>query len=323
MKKILLPPVREDSASFDAIERLILKVFREELYLPLLKAIQEDSDVLKNSKSAVAEALAKGRISFDRGTFTGKFSAEVTKELRSIGAKYSRSEKAFKIGLAQLPPEIRTAVFSQQSRLMQMLARFEQKSRQILPVNIAEKFKAENLFSNLLLKTNRKIDKTVERIGIKVKLTDFETQKIAEGYTKDLQRYIKDWTDEEILKLRERVQKRTLEGLRYDSLTKEIQRSYGQAQNKARFLARQETNLMVAQYKSARYQEAGIKEYEWRCVAGSPKHPVRPSHKKLEGKIFRWDNPPNTASAGEAPRHNNPGEDYNCRCYARPVVRRT
>lgn len=46
--------------------------------------------------------------------------------------------------------------------------------------------------------------------------------------------------------------------------------------------------------------------YIWR-TQGDDK--VRPSHAANEGQIFAWDDPPPTG---------NPGEDYNCRCWAEP-----
>ena len=52
-------------------------------------------------------------------------------------------------------------------------------------------------------------------------------------------------------------------------------------------------------------------------VVGSPNHPVREMHKALAGKVFSWDDPPITNEKGD---RNNPGQDYGCRCYARPIV---
>ena len=46
--------------------------------------------------------------------------------------------------------------------------------------------------------------------------------------------------------------------------------------------------------------------YIWR-TSGDEK--VRSSHAANNGKIFAWDNPPETG---------HPGEDYNCRCWAEP-----
>ena len=47
--------------------------------------------------------------------------------------------------------------------------------------------------------------------------------------------------------------------------------------------------------------------YIWRTV-GDDK--VREEHAVREGKVFAYDNPPEGG---------NPGEDYNCRCWAEPI----
>ncbi len=51
--------------------------------------------------------------------------------------------------------------------------------------------------------------------------------------------------------------------------------------------------------------------YIWR-TRGDPQ--VRPSHIENNGKLFAWDNPPETG---------HPGEDYGCRCTAEPYERGT
>lgn len=53
-------------------------------------------------------------------------------------------------------------------------------------------------------------------------------------------------------------------------------------------------------------EEKPTTHYIWR-TSGDDK--VRPSHAINNGRIFSWDNPPETG---------HPGEDYNCRCWAEP-----
>ncbi len=114
-------------------------------------------------------------------------------------------------------------------------------------------------------------------------------------------------------------------GNRYDSLIKVIERQYGVMTSKARFIARQETNLFLAAFKKARYTSAGSQTYIWGCVKmphdTSPDHHtlgnVRYYHGILEGSIQRWDNPPPTDAKGN---RNNPLEDFGCRCFAIPQI---
>ena len=78
----------------------------------------------------------------------------------------------------------------------------------------------------------------------------------------------------------------------------------------------------MTKYKQVRYQSAGVNQYKWKCVVGSPNHPVRPMHAELgkrsdKGELFTWDNPPIVDSKGD---RKNPGQDFGCRCVAIPVV---
>ncbi|MCI5048814.1 MAG: minor capsid protein [Rickettsiales bacterium] len=59
---------------------------------------------------------------------------------------------------------------------------------------------------------------------------------------------------------------------------------------------------------SRKQQERTTSHYIWR-TRGDGK--VRGSHAANDGKIFSWDNPPETG---------HPGEDYGCRCIAEPYV---
>lgn len=60
-----------------------------------------------------------------------------------------------------------------------------------------------------------------------------------------------------------------------------------------------------------KHLDAGIKEYIWQTRRDER---VRESHRRLHGKKFSWDSPPET----DGGRHCHPGEDYGCRCIALP-----
>jgi SPP1 gp7 family putative phage head morphogenesis protein len=61
---------------------------------------------------------------------------------------------------------------------------------------------------------------------------------------------------------------------------------------------------------------SGIKRYIWRTQRDGR---VRPMHAALDGATQRWSKPPIIRSDGT---RGNPGDDYNCRCWAEPVVNR-
>ncbi len=318
MKVRQLRPIKETPSDYDAIEAAIREVFKKYIYLPLMAELGRESITIKNSTDDLIDAIRTGRIRFYRGRFEGKFNSSISKELRKIGAEWDRKQGSFAIPRSKLSIEVASAIDLSEARFEQTIKKIAKRLDEISPVEIAEKVKLEHLFDATLYKVNDDFEETVKGITVAPELTPHTRKRISEEYTKNLQLYIQDWTQKEIIELRKDIQKRSLAGLRYESMVKVIEKSYGVSQRKAKFLARQETSLMMTKFKQTRYEDAGVNEYKWGCVVGSPNHPVRPMHKALEGKIYRWDNPPIVDEQGN---RKNPGQDYNCRCFAIPLVK--
>lgn len=318
---IELRPIKETTSDYERLEKRIKLHLKDLLYSPLIKALQLPGSVLQNSISALFDALRTGRITFNKGTFRGKFNAQTSKELKSYGAHWDRKTETFQIAQSDLPYEIRAAISASAARFEERLLEIDKTLSQILPAEIAETLSMTDIFDSSLWKVEKEFRKTLAGITVTPELTPMQRKRIAEEWQGNMRLWIKDFTEDEIRKLRTNVQKSAFAGNRYGSLIDTIQKSYGVTARKAKFLARQETSLLMTKFKESRYADAGVMEYRWGCVAGSKNHPVRPSHKILEGKIFRWDNPPITTMPDEPQRKNNPGQDYNCRCFARPLVR--
>lgn len=101
-----------------------------------------------------------------------------------------------------------------------------------------------------------------------------------------------------------------------------IVHDFGISSRHADFIARDQSHKMTSTLSQLRYQNLGVTKYVWvtahdRRVRGTPKskdgkYPnAKPSHYAREGKTFEFKNPPKGGA---------PGEDYNCRCYASPVM---
>lgn len=320
---IRIAPVREHTSDFDQLEKEILRAFRKALYAPILDILRVKGTRLVNTKTppSLKAAITAGTVNYRHGRFVGKFSAAVSKELRGLGAVWDKKSSAWRIETSLLPEEIRKAITASNERWQKTLGRVDAQFRQILPAEIAGMVNSAPLFDSSLWKTDRKLDNTLRSISVLPKLSPERRKRIADEWRDNLDLWIKDFAAEEIPKLRDAVQKHAFTGGRIEDLVETLQKSYGVTQRKAKFLAHQETNLLMAKFKEARYAEAGVHEYVWKCVAGSAAHPVRPSHLALKDKIFRFDDPPVTTAPNEPARRNNPGEDYNCRCYAVPVIR--
>lgn len=92
--------------------------------------------------------------------------------------------------------------------------------------------------------------------------------------------------------------------------------------DRAKFIARDQTSKLTGNLNQARQQDNGIDEYEWMTaednrVVGTPggKYPKgsrgHMNHYARQGKRFSWSDPPPDG---------HPGQAYNCRCYAKPVL---
>lgn len=320
-KKIrLLKPIQIQLKDFSDIEERIKKAFVDQIYKPLLDLLPKGL-VVQNAKPNLGSAIASGRLIFRRGAFYGSFSAQASKELKKLGARWDRKSESFRIPFAELPAETRSAIEASEARFVVNLKSIDDRLAEIQPNEIVDGLRFTKSFDRALWRTNSDLHKTMDSITVVPKLTKSRAERISQEWQENMDLWIKDFTREEIVRLRRSIQKSAFSGNRYEAVTKAIQRSYGVSMNKAKFLARQETNLLLTTFRETRYQEAGIHEYIWRCVAGSKAHPVRPAHKRLDGKKFRFDKPPVTTEPGQPQRRNNPGKDFGCRCSAVPVVR--
>jgi SPP1 gp7 family putative phage head morphogenesis protein len=129
-------------------------------------------------------------------------------------------------------------------------------------------------------------------------------------------------------------------GLRVEEITKQLVGELGEskkARNRAKFIARDQIAKLNGQITQARQTELGVKRYVWRTadderVRGRPGgvYPnARPAHWILKGKTCRWDDGTvvlsgekwiKRSSLSPAGYEGHPGQDYQCRCYAEPVL---
>lgn len=318
MKTKEISPIEDHKEGQDQIEKLMKRIWKQKIYLPLLKQLRRKQTSVANSNDPVYDAFASGRIRFDRGKVTGKFNASISRRLRELGAQYDRALKGYRLPKAALTTDMKSAIALSEANFLKTMQAMDRELGKMLPEEIAGSMRFEKIFDTTLFRVNKDLEDKMKGLIVGPKLTKEGRARFAEEYTTNLQRYVKDFTEKEVLKLRKTVQKHVSDGGRYEDLVKSIEKSYGVTTNKAKFLARQETNLMTSAFKKTRLTDYGVNEYRWSTVAGSASHPVRPMHKRLDGKTFSWDAPPITDDKGN---RNHPGEDYNCRCKAIPIVR--
>ena len=105
-------------------------------------------------------------------------------------------------------------------------------------------------------------------------------------------------------------------GATLTSIEKNIQTTYHNKRSSAKLIARDQIAKLNGQLAKQQQTDAGVEEYIW---SDSDDSRVRESHHRLNGKKFRWDDPPVVTPPGKPVRRCHPGEDYQCRCVALPV----
>ena len=95
------------------------------------------------------------------------------------------------------------------------------------------------------------------------------------------------------------------------------------ARSSAKLIARTEIAKANTALQQARSEELDLPAYIWET---SQDERVRLSHRKMQGVLVFWDDPPapeKLVGMPNAPAPYPPGGIYNCRCYPAPVVRLT
>lgn len=314
-----LPPLVLDRSHYVRIEEAVRDHIRREILLPLAETVRAPVDqILKNARgTSLISAIERGEIQYVDDHFEGRFSAQTSKALKGMGARWDRLHGWWSIPRHKLEMDVNAAIGASRSRFKQVIDRFRSKLESLVPREIAERLSIDHLVNPAIHRMEGDFKATARAMQIKADLTPEQEKFIRERYTTNMKLKIQGWADSEVRRLRERVQKSVNQGYRHETLVKAIKERAKVTETKARFLARNETSIMMANFREARYRAAGVQRYRWQCSKGSPTHPVREFHKRLDGTLQSWNSPPIIDQNGNR-RH--PGQDYNCRCIAIPVL---
>lgn len=291
------------------VEKQLFQDLWDMIYKPMFKILGLKA---ANNKNPIIEALDKGKIYYENGGFKArdKFSNEVSKALIKLGAKYDRWEKSYKIAIEDIPEDIWKAIkeniIETRAKLTQIndfLADVELNLDQIIDTMLFN-----NQVETILDDVGNQVTRNVKHLNvIEPDLTKEQEEDIARNYTNNMQFYIKKWAKDKIPEMRLKVQQAILDGYRRDEVQKMLETEYGIAERKAKFLAYNETSIMLAELKKVMYQEMGFDHFMWITNLDNRE---RPLHRELHGRIFRFDNPPVIdARTGQTGL---PGETYNC-----------
>jgi SPP1 gp7 family putative phage head morphogenesis protein len=298
-------------------EAPILVLIREAFRCP---GVTRENEIKERDPqhSAVWDALAAGVIWYAHGVFTGVFDAAISRELRALGAR--RVGVNFALAVDELPLALR-GVIAMSIQRSELLHQSVLATLDAIEVNLPQASTGlvftdivDNITDDLQEQLVQSVS-SVEGLPAPSQVPPGLPETLRETLAVDTNRAIKNFSLEATQQLRAKVQANVTAGGRTDRLAKVIEAEFGVAKRRARFIADQETSLLVSKFREERYRDLGATEYVWDT---SHDEKVRHDHRELDGKTFSWDNPPITNRATGARNH--PGEDFNCRCVARPKL---
>lgn len=177
---------------------------------------------------------------------------------------------------------------------------------------------AQAAASKIVTRVAKKDEQSWAQLGrsigkeIKKELDEAPTGAVLRGYLAEQVNLITSLP----LEAAERVHTLTLEGLaegrRADSIAKDIRETGDVTESRARLIARTEVARTASGLTRARATHIGSTHYIWRT---SKDGTVRESHKKMDGQVIAWNNPPEV----EPGKRYHAGEFCNCRCWPEPI----
>lgn len=112
------------------------------------------------------------------------------------------------------------------------------------------------------------------------------------------------------------------ESVDFIELIDQIEKEYMKMRDLSVAMSSDQVSTLNSELTKSIHQDAGVENYVW---VSKRDELVRQSHRAFDGKIFSWSSPPDgwyvTKSKGLilTGRRCHPGEDYGCRCRAKPV----
>lgn len=325
---------------YKPIEKDINSYFYQFYWDEIFKILDEDKKTILNSNNALITAIRTGKIYYNNGLFTGSFNSLISRELSKF-AKYNRRTKKWE-GLA--PPDVSAAAVVANSKGEKLNKRIKWAVDRIPARVEAEVGKLKYSISKPLEEMSKEADKTLSSIGVTAEMTPELSERLTDNYTNNQNINITNWTEVEITRLRDVIEQNVLSGYNRKELQDLIMVEYGVSQDKAKFLARQETSLFLSEVRDERYVSAGLEFYKWSNsndvrVVGNPggKYPMpskgHGNHWLMQGKICKFSDASvyadniedaragkwkSKSSIGAENKH--PGQAYGCRCTSIPIV---
>lgn len=297
------------------VEKALFSYLWEGIYEPMFEILDIKPIIAKNSLNVIVEALRDGKLMYVDGGFKakGKFTNAQSSHLIKWGAKWDKYQKMYRISRDMLPDDLRVYLAEAQIANKLKINQIQEYLRLVeenMPY-IVESMVFDEEVQTILDDAGNEVKKNIKKMAvIEPELTEQQKSEIARAYTENMQDYvIKDFANERLPEMRRKIQELVLQGYRLDKVQELLEKEYGFMARKAKFLAQNETTIMLSEYKKVTYKEMGSDGFIWNTIMDGKE---RPLHKELNGTTWTWDNLPiideRTGQRGL------PGQAYNCRC---------
>lgn len=327
MPKKKLEPIIYNDAWHKKLAEYLFNNIQFLVFDPLIEASNIRMD---NSKITILEkALKEGVITYSEGSFKGKFWAQISKEIKSLGAVFKRGE--WLLHDSKLPFIARSAIEKNRADIKILTININEKLDKItqnIPSFITGMTKdtmgLRGIADDNLNHLSRKLKATVKKaVGIQPKLDPEGLKKISRDYLttidlpirKTLERdyetgvriSFENFAQDIVEKLRIDLNKMIIDGAPRKEVQKFIGSKLKLSKDRSIFIARQETALLTTKFKKSQYEQYGMYQYEWQTMGD---HKVRSRHAELDGQTIDWSNPPIVDKKTGRTAH--AGEDFRC-----------
>lgn len=179
---------------------------------------------------------------------------------------------------------------------------------------------AEGVAQRFVTTANRvNEERFTKSFGIDVFSNNSELQDYLQASAYDNTRLITSIPEQYLGQVESIVMTNVRAGNRPSAITKLLSDQFGVTERRAKFIARDQTSKINGDLSEKRQRGAGFEYFQW---IDSDDQRVRTRHEDIADKvtaygkgIYRWDDLP-LSDKGVPIK---PGEDYGCRCIARPV----
>lgn len=177
---------------------------------------------------------------------------------------------------------------------------------------------AENELVDIAADTSRFQQEQLQRqfiamVGIPIILPEPFIPTLLRGFVTDNVKGVVELQARHLSELERIVAAGLRQGLRVERITEQIQQHFNVSKSRASFWARDQIGKFYAELNEHRQRSVGIEEYVWDATDDER---TRPTHRALNETIHSWNDPP--VVDHKSGRQAHPGQDYQCRCQAKP-----